>query len=169
MDGMGAAQVGDAGFGEAEIPHLALPDQRPDGAGHHFDRHGRVDPVLIEEIDVVGPEAAQGARHRRPDILRAAVQPDPRLLPGLELKAKLGGEHDLVAPALEGPAEQFLVGVGTVDLRRVEKITAQLDGPVQGGDGLDFIRGAVGLAHAHAPEADGRHLQALAAEFAFAQ
>jgi hypothetical protein len=48
MDGMGAADVGDAGLGKTKKSHLSLLDQITDRAGHFLDRHGRIDTVLIE-------------------------------------------------------------------------------------------------------------------------
>jgi hypothetical protein len=37
--------------------------------------------------------------------------------------AELGRQHDLVAAALDRPADEFLVGEGPVDLGAVEKVT----------------------------------------------
>jgi hypothetical protein len=37
---MGAADIGDAGLGEAEEARLALPDKIADNPGHIFDRYG---------------------------------------------------------------------------------------------------------------------------------
>ena len=57
-----------------------------------------------------------------------------RSAPSSMLEAELGGDDDLVAPALERPAQQLLVGEGAVHLGRVEEGHAQLDGAVDGGD-----------------------------------
>src|SRR5712692_10167931 len=116
MDGMGAADVGDAGLGQTEKSYFALLDQITYRAGHLLDRHGRIDPVLIEEIDVVGAEPAQGALHRLTDMLRPASSFGADLLAVLETKAKFGADYHLVAPALERPAQQLLVGEGTIAL-----------------------------------------------------
>ena len=94
-------------------------------------------------------------------------QAGDHLLAVLDAEAELRGEDHLVAPPLERPAQQLLVGVGAVDLRRVEEGAAELDGAVDGGDGFRLVRGAVRLAHAHAAKADGRDLKALLAEFSF--
>src|ERR1700730_17571709 len=109
MDRMGAADIGDAGLGKTEKSRFALLDQITHRACHLLDRHGRIDTVLIEEIDIVGAEAAQRALHRLADLLRPAGSFGADLLSALKAKAKLGGDHHLVAPALERPAEQFLV------------------------------------------------------------
>ena len=88
MDGVGAADVGDAGFGQTEEAHLSLPDQLADRAGHLFDRHGRIDPVLVEQIDVVGAEPPQRAFDRLADSpagcpLAAACLPSSMRKPNL--------------------------------------------------------------------------------------
>src|SRR5580693_1320417 len=99
MDGMGAADVGDAGLGETEKSHLSLVDQLTDRAGHILHRHGRIDPVLIEEIDVIGAEPAQGTLDRRANTLGTAVPLAAEPFPLLDAKTKLGGDNHLAAPA----------------------------------------------------------------------
>ena len=165
MDRMGAADVGDAGLRQAEVAHLALPDEVGDGAGDVLDRHGRIDPVLIEEVDMVGLEPLERAFHRLADVRRAAVEAGA-LLAVVEAEAELGGDGHLVAAAGERAAEQLLVLEGAIDLGGVEEGAAEFDGAMQRGDRLGFVRRAVGLAHAHAAEADRRDLQPLAAELA---
>ena len=67
---------------------------------------------------------------------------------------------------LEGAREQLLVRVGPVHLGRVEERHAELDGAVDGGDGLALIAllgGAVGLAHPHQAEPEGGDGEALGA------
>ena len=65
MHRMGAADVGDAGFREAEKPHLAFTHQLADRAGDVFHRHVAVDAVLVEQVDMVGAQAL-AASLRRP-------------------------------------------------------------------------------------------------------
>ena len=52
MDDLGAADVGDAGFGETEKSYFALPYQITYRAGHLLDGHGRIDTMLIEERSI---------------------------------------------------------------------------------------------------------------------
>src|ERR1700732_3323673 len=83
-------------------------------------------------------QPAQGALHRLTDMLRPASSFGADLLSVLETKAKLGADYHLVAPALERPAEQLLVGEGTIALGRVEEGASQFDGAMQCGDRLAF-------------------------------
>src|SRR5712692_8555983 len=117
-----------------------------------------IDTVLIEEIDVVGAEPEQGALHRLADMLRPAGCFGADLLSVLETKAKFGADYHLVAPALERPAEQLLVGEGTIALGRVEEVASQFDGAMQCSDRLSLIRRTIRLAHEHAAKTDRRYL-----------
>lgn len=51
LDGVGAADGFDAGFGEAEVFYFTLLDEVFYGAGDVFDGDGGVDTVLVEEVD----------------------------------------------------------------------------------------------------------------------
>ena len=103
MDGVGAADVRRARLRQAEEAHLACGDELAHGAGDILDRHRRVDAVLVEQVDVVGPQPLQRALDGRADVLRAAVGPASDLLAVLEPEAELGGDHHLVAAALKRP------------------------------------------------------------------
>ena len=60
VHGVGAADRAGAGLGQAEVADLARRDQLADGAGDVLDRHVRVDPVLVEQVDRVDAAAAAG-------------------------------------------------------------------------------------------------------------
>ena len=111
-----------------------------DRAGDVLHRHFGIDAVLVEQVDVVGAEPAQRAFDRLADVLGPAVDVGADLLAVLEAEAELGGDHHLVAPALQRAAEQLLVRVRAVDLGRVEEGAAELDGAVQRGDRLALRR-----------------------------
>ena len=133
-------------------------DQILDRAGHVFDRHGEIDPVLVVEIDAVGLETLQRFLDDLPDTLRSAVQP----VRAVDLEAELGGDGDLVADRREGLADQFLVDVGTVDFRGVEERDASLVGVANHTDALGPVhtRTVVAAAEAHVAEAKFRDFQA---------
>src|SRR5205807_1259815 len=88
----------------------------------------------------------------------------PRGVVGVAHDAELGGQHDLVALALDGAADELLVGVGPIHVGRVEERDAQFDSPVDGDEGFVAVAGAVELAHAHAAEALGGHDETLISE-----
>ena len=59
LDGVRAADRLRAGLGQAEVLDLARLDQVLDRAGDVFDRHIRIDAVLVEQVDDVGPQALE--------------------------------------------------------------------------------------------------------------
>src|SRR5271167_4730837 len=152
MDGMGAPDVRDAGLGETEKSYLPLLDQIADRTGHVLDRHGPIHAVLIKQVYKVGAEAVQAALHRFTNVLGPAVRADDPV--AVETRTELRSDHYLVASAPERPAEQLLVGKGTIVLRRVEESASQFDRAMNRGDRLTFTRRSVRLTHAHATEAD---------------
>lgn len=56
---MGPANGLHTRLGEAEVAHLARFHQVLDGAGNLFDGHGWIDAMLIEQVDMIGAQAAQ--------------------------------------------------------------------------------------------------------------
>lgn len=156
------------GFAESEVPNFARGDQFADHAGDLLDRHGRVDAVLVEDVEVVGAEVAQAVVGDFADALGTAVECLALPLVLRHVEAELGREHDVVAEALHRLAEQLLVrsGPAAVELGGVEEGDAELVSPLDGGDTTLGIGVAVRHRHAHRSESDRRHLEALAAEFA---
>ena len=93
-------------------------------------------------------------------FVRAAVR-RARPAAGVRDESELRGEHDLVAAALQGPADELLVGVGAVDLGGVDEGDAEVERPVDGADGLGVVGASAGVGggHAHRAEADPGNLQ----------
>jgi hypothetical protein len=58
---------------------LAFIHQVLDGTGHVFDRHLRVNTVLIKQIDMVGPQALEHTGDHLFNVIRAADEPRPPL------------------------------------------------------------------------------------------
>ncbi len=109
-------------LGHAEVLHLAGLDQLLDRAGDVFDRHLRVDPVLVVEVESLDAEPLQRAFDDLLDDLGPARHPSPGLpLDRIDVPAELGGDHHLVPIRGESLADEFLVRVRTVDLGRVEE------------------------------------------------
>jgi hypothetical protein len=145
VDGVGAADGVDPGLRQADVANLALLDQLGEGAHGVLDRRVRVDAVLVVQVDVVGAEPSQRALDSDADVGGAAVE-GPRAPAVVRDQAELGGQHHLVAAALERLADQPLVDVGTVDLGGVDERDAQVDGPVDGADRLGVVAARAGVA-----------------------
>ncbi len=168
MNGMGAPECGAADFGEAKEADFAFSNQLADRASHVFDRDLAVDTMLVEQIDIIGLQPAQGALDRLADRGRAAVGLGAELAAILEPEAEFGGEIHSIPPVAEGAAEKLFVGVWAVAFGRIEEVAAQLDGAMKSGDRLRLVRRPVRLAHAHAAEPNGANPQALGAQLPLA-
>ena len=133
---------------------LAGLDELLDGAGDVLDGDVRVDAVLVEQVDGVGPQATQRALDGGADVVRSAA--DAGLLAVLvEGEPELGGDDDVLADRLQRLTHQLLVVEGAVDLGGVE----QGDAPVhRGTEERDHLvpgwSWTERLAHAHAAEAE---------------
>jgi hypothetical protein len=63
-----------AGFGEAEMLNLTLLNQILYRSGNFFDRHFRIDAVLIEQIDGIDLESLQRGLSHLLNMLGTAIQ-----------------------------------------------------------------------------------------------
>ena len=132
------------------MPDLTLGDEVADGPGDVFDRYVRVDPVLVEQIDAVGPQSLEHLVDDLADVVWSAVQSSR-----FELETEFRGQHDLVADRFERFADQGLVRQGPVRLSGVEERHSLVVGASDEVDAvLDVDRVAVVGAEAHAAEPD---------------
>ena len=74
---------------------LAGGDELLDRAGHVLHRHVGIDAVLVEQVDALHAQPAQGGLDRCLDVLRPAVQTGPAA--AVEGETELGGDDDLLA------------------------------------------------------------------------
>src|SRR4051794_39209549 len=139
------------------MQHLPGVDQIFDRRGHVFDWHGRIDTMLVVQIDAVGPEALERFFNDPSDALWPAVQP----ICAIDLEAELRGDGDLVADWREGFSDQFLVDVGTVYFCGVKKSDASLVRVANHADALGPVHAwpVMAAAKAHVAEAKLRDLQ----------
>lgn len=164
MDGMRAPDVRGPRFGESEKPYLAFTYQRAHRVCDLLDRHARIDAVLVQQVDAVGPEPAERCLGHLPDMFGAAVDADGFSV--ADGKTEFRGNHHGIAFSLESTADKVLVHEWSVHFRRIEEVHPKLDGAVNGGNRFRVVELlAVGLAHAHAAEAKRRNLESLTPQF----
>ena len=143
---------------------LTLVDELFYGACHILDRHVRVHTVLIEQVDMVGPQTFQCRVGDFPDALRAAIQ--PRLCIARS-EAEFRCDHHAVAKRGQGFADKFFVHEGTVGFGGVEESHTELGGrPNQLDRVLPASSGPIAITQPHAAEADGRDFEVAAAQLA---
>ena len=59
---------------QAEMQYLSFGDQVLDRTGHVLDRHVRIDAMLIEQVDVIGPQAQKRCVGGRANVVWPTVQ-----------------------------------------------------------------------------------------------
>jgi hypothetical protein len=116
--------------------------------------------VLVVQVDVVGAKPPQRTFERGADVGRAAVE-DTGASSGVGDHAELGRHHDLVAAVLDRAADEFLVGERPVDLGGIDEGDAQVEGSVDGADGLGVVAAGAGVGgrHPHGAQADAGDVQ----------
>ena len=143
---MGATDGLHIGFGEAKVLHLALLDQFLHGSCDVFDGHVGIDAVLVEDVNAVDVQTLQRCCGNLLDVLRAAVEAPPsRTSIWIEIKAELGGDHDLFADRGERFAQKQLIGERAIHFGRVKEGEVTIHGGVEERDHLPLVlRGAIG-------------------------
>ncbi len=104
------------------------------------------------------PQPLQACITGQADVIRLAADAE-KLAVRCAHVAELRGEDDLVAPAAEGAADQFLIAADTIHVGGVDEIHAEFDGAMDRRDRFRFIASAVEFGHAHAPEPQCRDSQ----------
>jgi len=131
-----------------------------------LDRDFGVGAVELEEIDVVGAQASQGAVDRLAHVLGVAVTGDLHRLDRAHLESALRGQHRVLAMPLERTSDELLVGVRTVGVGRIDQRHAKVESAADDRDRalVVSVLGVVGPRHAHAAKAYGPHLGAVGPE-----
>jgi hypothetical protein len=111
------------GFRQAQVPYRAPLNQIFHRAGHILDRHARINPMLVEQVDALDLQSLEHRLDHRTDVLGPAVEPLP--------SAVRANQPNLwrSPPVVPGGAlrRPVLVVERTVDLGRIEQCHATLD------------------------------------------
>ncbi len=154
MRGVRAAHRLGCRLADPEPTDLAGRDELAHGSPGLLDRDGRVDAVLVVEIDVVDAEPSQRRVTRGVHVVGTAVHAHPAAV-AASLVAELRRQHDLVPARRDGLTDQGLVRERPVHVGGVEERHPQIEGAMDGRDRLGVVAGAVGLAHPHAAQTEG--------------
>src|ERR1700720_318682 len=148
MDGVRATDRLYSCFRKSEALNLSFLNQVLHRAGHVFDRHVRIDAMLIEEIDVVGLQSLERGFGHVLDVVGPAI--GPALLVTLELEPKLGRNHHLITHGCERFAQKFFVFERAVSFGGIEECNTAFYGRSDQRDRLLLIGGwTVTIAKAH--------------------
>src|SRR5207249_5017647 len=119
MDGVRATDRLHSRFRKSEVPDLTFLNQIFHGSRHVFDRHGGINSMLIEQIDVIGLESFERGFGDLLDVLWPAI--GPALLVTLELEPELGRDHHLITHGCERFANKFFVRKWAVGFGGIEE------------------------------------------------
>ncbi len=158
MHGTSAPQCLNAALGQADVANLSCLDQFLQRADRFLDRHFRVDPVQVEQVDILGPESLQASLEGGAQGLRAVI----------DLQRAFGGPRDAVlrrqqhvpAAAVDEPADEPLILAVLVGGGRVEVVHAAVERLEDGGAGLLVIASSVPANQPHAAESYGGNANA---------
>jgi Fe2+ transport system protein B len=154
---MGAPDRGNARLRHAEVLDLPGSYELLDSAGHVFDRHIRVDAVLIEQVDPVGAQAPERVLGVGLDVLRADVHSVGRYA---TLKTEFGGDHHLIAKRLERLADQLFIGIRAIGLSGIEESDAAVKRCTNERNArMIFYGSAKAETYSHAAKPERRDLQ----------
>src|SRR5438477_8940399 len=129
---------------QTEVFDFALLDEVLDRSRHLFDRHIRVDTMLVEQVDHVAPKPLQGRLSNSPDPLRLAIR---TLIRDAVFKAKLRCNDYLVANRGKRLTDNFFIRKRPVGFGCVEECHAAV---VSCADDLDSLMLLCGWAKAKA-------------------
>src|ERR1700733_13579289 len=104
-------------FTKAPVENLALRHEVLDCSGDILNRNLRVDAMLIQKIDPVGPEPCQHPLDGPFDVVRLTGEPHPELAGvRIYIPAELRRDHDLVAERRDALTKNPLAFEGTISL-----------------------------------------------------
>src|SRR5437868_1746537 len=117
--------------------------------------------MLIEEVNVIGPQPLQASLSGSLDVLRAAIRSRSALTGlGIDVEAELRSNHNLFAYRLKCLADQLFICEWSISLGSIEESHSLIASGADQLDHLAFVGGrAVGRGHAHAAESQGRHFK----------
>jgi len=150
MNPVGAPDRLRSRFAQPEKTDLALLHQLGHGADGIFDRHRRIDAMLIVEIDHLDAEALEARLARTHDVFRTAVR-DLAAAARAQI-AELRRQYDFGAAPLDGLADDLFVVAEAVHVGRVEKGNAPIQRVVNKGYSGLVVARAVGARKGHAAQ-----------------
>lgn len=103
------------------MQNFSLSDEIFDRACHVFDRHFRIDSVLVVEINAVGSKALERVLDHSLDVLRSAIESTGRLSICIELKPELTRDNDFVAERRERFSDKLFACIGAVNFGGIEE------------------------------------------------
>ena len=154
VDFPGPANGCGTGLGKPDVAGLPLFHEPRHGAHRLLHRNRGVDAGHAVDVQAVDAQPLEAFLTGLDQVLGRAAAVEAGAGGGPRA-AGLGVDHHLVAPPLDGLADELVVVAVAVAGGGVEEIDAELEGPVQRRDGLVVVAGSVHPGHAQAAEPHG--------------
>src|SRR5215211_2640451 len=153
---MSTANHLDTRFGEAPVADLSFIDELTDRTGDFFDRHRRVDAVLVKQVDPVCPQPTKRCLGDLLNMLGPAVERRGLLDAfNVDVPTKFCRDHDLITERLDRLADDLFINPRSVNLRCVEESDSALICRTYQLDAVFLVEaGPKPEADAHASEAE---------------
>src|SRR6266571_5517091 len=117
-----------------------------------FNWNGRIDAMLVIQIDGFNAEALQACIARLAHIFRTAVDAAHIGIGFVANDSEFSGEKNLGAQRTDGHANQYFVVAITINVRGIEKGDAELDGTMDGSDRFHVVTRSIEFRHPHAAQ-----------------
>jgi hypothetical protein len=114
---MRTTNVFNARFGKTEEANLAFTHEITDGACYILHRHGPIDPMLVEQIDVIDAEPEKRCVGDLADAFGPTIGSAGRT-PG-KVHTKFRRDNGVVPAPLERPTEEFNTSLASAQRRRL--------------------------------------------------
>ena len=157
------------GLRQADVADVAGLYHVGDGADGVLDRHLRIDPRGLIEIDIIGAQSLERIGEEVLGRRRTCVIAQA-LAVGIAHGAVFDGDEGaLPPPAFQGFAQHQFGVAGAVEIGRVDQRDAGVERGLDGRDAFGIVGRTVAAGHAHASETDSGNLRTMAAHACRAQ
>jgi hypothetical protein len=136
---------------------LPCSNQLGHGADRIFNGRVGINAVLIVKVNMRYSKALEAGFTGPLYILRPPVNTQ-KFAVGPADVCEFSGQDYLVAPVANGAPDQLFIFPDTIHVGGVQKIDAQRERTMDGGDGLPLVRSAIEFRHAHAAQSQSRNL-----------
>ena len=154
---MGTANGLGTSLAQAERANFAFPDQLRHGADRILNGHGRIDPVLVVEIDDLDAQALEARLACAQDVFGPAI--GDLAAPPAKV-AELGRQNHLGATLLDRLADEFFIMAEAVHVGGVEQRNAAIQGLMDQSYAVLIAARAVDAGERHAAQPDRRDFDA---------
>ena len=152
-------------FRQSQIADLSRPHQFRHSANRFFDRHLRIDAMLVVQIDGSYPQTLQAPLAAGLHVFRPAIDAPHRRVRLVAHNSELGGEKNLFAHAANRLANKHFVVAIAVNVRGVQKRDAQLNRTMNRSRRFRIVPRSIKFGHPHTAQTQGGNKRAVLSQW----